>query len=257
VSAALTRPGDLGTRQAAVLGSQRRSQVLRRRACALLVTLVAGLNLCACGSLGRPDSPPLAAEPASTPEPVPAGQARPAEAQLPCEGFDSDGKALANEAQPGQAANATLVAIQGQLSLKLGGMGEQAARGLSLGFFFNGSEQAGQLDLMTPMGSQIAQVSWTADQVWLTDDKGRRRFDSLDELSQQVLGEALPLRALVPWMQGRPARFLPCQRGALPGQFTQDGWQIDTREQASHRLLAQRPASASQRAVLIKFYLDR
>lgn len=232
-----------------------------RSACALLTALGAGLTLSACGSLDRPSKQPHAIGPESAPGPTteastPAPQATATEAQPPCEGFDADGTAPADTA-PSPAASPPTVAIQGQLSLKLGAIREQPARGISLGFFFHGDEQAGQLDLMTPMGSQVAQVSWTADQVWLTDDKGRRRFDSLDELSQQVLGEALPLRALVPWMQGRPARFLTCQRGPLPKQFVQDGWQIDAREQASNRLQAQRPASAEQRAVLIKFYLDR
>jgi outer membrane lipoprotein LolB len=261
--AAPTWPDDLATRQANPVGSPMRPRSAWAGACNRLIVLGASLSLSACGSLSKPQSQTLGFEPAATPVPAPsavpgasAPQARQGEAQAPCEGLEPSDPSWATDASS-QAANAPAVAIQGQLSLKLGAMGDQPARGLSLGFFFNGREQAGELELMTLMGSQLAQVSWTADQVWLVDDQGRRSFDSLEALSQQILGEALPLRALVPWMQGQPARFLPCQRGPLPGQFVQDGWQIDTRDQASHRLQAQRPASASQRAVLIKFYLDR
>lgn len=199
---------------------------LRRTVLAAALGASALLNLSACGSL----------HPATTNTPLGTPPSAP----------------LASTAPASPAA-----AIQGQLSLKLGAFGEQAARGVSLGFFFNGNEQAGQLDLMTLLGSQVAQVGWAADQAWLDDQQGRRPFDSLEDLSLQALGEALPLRALVHWMQGHPAPFMPSQPGPTPGQFEQAGWQIDTRDLASKHLQAQRPGSAAARAVTLKIYLDR
>ncbi len=63
----------------------------------------------------------------------------------------------------------------------------------------------------------------------LVTPQGERRFDDLDALSRDVLGESLPLRALPDWLRGRPwpgaeqpAR--PLQPG--PG-FAQLGWTID------------------------------
>jgi outer membrane biogenesis lipoprotein LolB len=147
--------------------------------------------------------------------------------------------------------------LQGQISVKVSTHLEQAARGISLGFFYQGNDQSGQIDLMTLMGSQIAQVSWQDQCAWLDKDQTRQSFSSLDELSLNALGEVLPLRALSYWMQGLPAPFMPSQIGNQAGQFEQAGWLVDTREQTQQRLQAQRPASATQGAVLIKIHLDR
>jgi len=147
--------------------------------------------------------------------------------------------------------------LQGQLSIKIGALQGQSAKGLSLGFFFAGNTQTGQLDLMTLMGSQVAKVNWSPDQVWLVNDDGPKRFDSLNELSQTVLGEALPLRAMVHWMQGQPDPSLGSQVGAEPGMFTQEGWVIDTRDMDQKKLYAQRAPASGQRTVQIKIYLDR
>jgi len=147
--------------------------------------------------------------------------------------------------------------LQGQMSIKLSAFGEQAAQGLSLGFFFAGNTDAGQLDLMTLMGSQVAQVNWQADEAWLTNDKGRRRYNNLDELSQAALGEVLPLRQLIHWLQGQPEPEQPSQPGPQADTFIQQGWLIDAHELAEKKLHARRDATASQRGVQIKVYLDR
>ncbi len=142
------------------------------------------------------------------------------------------------------------------MSLKLGAWGSEGAKGISLGFFLQGNEVAGQLDLMTALGSQMAKVSWQSDQTWLEDTQGRHSFGSLGELSQATLGEALPLKAMLHWMQGRPSPHLPSRPGLEDGLFEQAGWQVDTRDFARHRLQAQRPATPEQRAVALKIYLD-
>lgn len=147
--------------------------------------------------------------------------------------------------------------LQGQLSIKLLAFGQMPAKGLSLGFFFAGSTEAGQLDLITLMGSQLAQVNWMPDEVWLTDEKGKRRYASMDELSGAALGEALPLRALVHWMQGSPDPTLPSETGPQANSFTQLGWTIDLSERDSKKLTATRAATSSQRGVYVKVYLDR
>ena len=149
------------------------------------------------------------------------------------------------------------VELQGQLSIKLGAHGEQTAQGLSLGFFFSGNAQTGQLDLMTLMGSQMAQIAWVPGRSILTDSKGSRTFADLDALSQEILAEALPLHALVHWMQGHADPSLPSQIDTESGTFLQAGWQIDTRQLSQKKLQAQRPDSPTQRAVQIKVYLDR
>lgn len=164
------------------------------------------------------------------------------------------------ERPSGAAAQATApgqLALQGQLSVKLQAFQGLEAKGVSMGFFFNGGPQGGQLDLMTPMGSQVARVHWTDAEAWLQTDQGNRHFNTLGELSQEVLGESLPLAALMNWVQGQPAPDLPAPTNPQPNSFEQSGWQIDTTDIGIGRLIAQRPASASLRGVTVRIRLDR
>jgi outer membrane lipoprotein LolB len=147
--------------------------------------------------------------------------------------------------------------LQGQLSIKLQAFQGQEAKGISLGFFFNGGAQGGQLDLMTPMGSQVAQVRWTPADAWLQTEQGERHFNTLGELSEQVLGEPLPLAALMHWVQGRAAPDLATPTHTTAQSFEQSGWQIDTTDIAIGKLNAQRPASPQQRGITVRVRLDR
>lgn len=149
------------------------------------------------------------------------------------------------------------LALQGQLSIKLLAWQDLPAKGLSLGFFFSGHTDQGLLDLMTPLGTLMAQVGWHADEAWVVSQEGRQTYADLDELSRQTLGEALPLRSLVHWMQGQPDPTQPSTTDDQAGVFEQAGWRIDTRELAEQRIQATRKASAQQRAIHIKVYLDR
>jgi len=151
---------------------------------------------------------------------------------------------------PGQQA------LQGQLSIKLQAFQDQPAKGISLGFFFNGNAQGGQLDLMTPMGSQVALVRWTPSDAWLQTEQGDRHFETLAELSDQVLGEPLPLAALMHWVQGRPSPDLPAPTDTTAQSFEQSGWHIDTTDIAAGKLNAQRPATAQQRGITVRVRLD-
>jgi outer membrane lipoprotein LolB len=160
--------------------------------------------------------------------------------------------------QPAQATQVPAPQeLQGQLSIKLQAFGKVPAKGLSLGFFFSGNPHSGQLDLITLMGSQLAQVNWAPGEVWLTDDKGRHRYESMEHLSQAVLGEALPLGALVHWMQGRPDPAWPSAPGPQPESFAQLGWIVDQSDLGSKKLTANRASNGLQRGVSVKVYLDR
>ncbi len=165
-----------------------------------------------------------------------------------------DAPVLAVPAAPTVANQAPPIELQGQLSIKLDAAADQAASGISLGFFFTGDDLVGRLDLMTLMGSQIAQVGWRPDEAWLINDKGRTPYPSLEALSQETLGEALPLRALVHWMNGRPDPSL--NSTTTNAGFEQLGWQVDTQQLNQKRLQAHRPATAAQRGAHIKVYLD-
>ncbi len=147
--------------------------------------------------------------------------------------------------------------LQGQLSLKLEAFGAQAAKGVSLGFFFNGHAGAGDLDLMTLLGSQVAALHWSPGVAELVDTQGAHRYASLDALSLAALGEALPLDTLIHWMQGRPDPQWPSRPMPAATGFEQLGWPIDTSELDARKLTATRAASADVRGARIKVYLDR
>ncbi|HEX5356571.1 MAG TPA: lipoprotein insertase outer membrane protein LolB [Aquabacterium sp.] len=217
--------------------------MIRRRRPRILLWLLP-LSLTACASL--PDTDPIAAQMRSGGNCAPADAAPPAFSALQ----------FNQSSQPVPRARPKLE-LQGQMSIKLAAFADQAAKGLSLGFFFSGNTDAGQLDLMTLMGSQIAQVNWQPGEAWLTNDKGRQRYDNLEALSLAALGESLPLRSLIQWMQGQPDLDLPSLPGPQANTFTQEGWLIDTNELPEKKLHARREASATQRAVQLKIYLDR
>jgi outer membrane lipoprotein LolB len=149
------------------------------------------------------------------------------------------------------------LALQGQMSLKLEAFGDQPAKGLSLGFFFHGRAQAGELEFMTLMGSQVAQLRWSPQEAELTDSNGPHRYPSLADLSEAALGEALPLDTLIHWMQGHADPALPVHIGTEPDTFEQLGWLIDTRQLDEKKLSATRAPSSQLRGARIKVYLDR
>ncbi|RTL33362.1 MAG: outer membrane lipoprotein LolB [Burkholderiales bacterium] len=224
----------------------------------VLIALSAA-TLTACSSLSEPD--PIVAQmrsggacaPASSTE-SPAPPASPA-VPLPTPETLTAPQAATTTPTPAHAQ--PHIDLQGQMSIKLAAFADQPAKGLSLGFFFSGNNDKGQLDLMTLMGSQMAQVNWEPGQAWLTTDKGRQRYDDLDTLSAAALGETLPLRQLVHWMQGHPDPDLPSLPGEQPESFTQQGWMIDTHELGSKKLQARRDGTPAQRGVQLKIYLDR
>lgn len=201
----------------------------------------AALLLAACAS--APQGDPIAEEMRSGGACAPAASA--------------PGSAALAPAAPRPSPARPRIDLQGQMSVKLAAFAGQPAKGLSLGFFFSGNTDKGQLDLMTLMGSQMAQVNWQPGEAWLTNDKGKSRYEDIDTLSEAALGEPLPLRQLIHWMQGTPDPDLPSLPGSEPDTFVQQGWLIDTHELSVKKLSARRDASAQRRAVQIKVYLDR
>jgi outer membrane lipoprotein LolB len=181
----------------------------------------------------------------------------PRPAQLPPVAEDAP---VAARGQPTARALEQAITLQGQLGIKLGAWGDEPPRGVSFGFFFQGTPQAGELSLMTPLGSQVAQVSWrpaaaTLQRIGPGGGELVQR-DSIDDLAAEALGEAVPLRTLIHWMQGRPAPDLP--HAALPDAagFQQSGWSVDTRELAQGRIVAHRQGLPGLRDARIVVRLD-
>jgi outer membrane lipoprotein LolB len=119
--------------------------------------------------------------------------------------------------------------LSGRLAVNVAATPESSGRSLSAVFELQGDARVGRLNLSTPLGSMLAQARWAPGQVVLATPQGERRFDDLDGLTREVLGESLPLAALFDWLRGRPWPGATSRPLAAPGGagFEQLGWVVD------------------------------
>jgi outer membrane lipoprotein LolB len=89
---------------------------------------------------------------------------------------------------------------QGRLSLRVDSEPPQSLSGT---FVISGNAQTGDLTLSTPLGSTLAQLSWTPQQAILKANNDTSYYPSTEALVEQVTGTALPLDALFDWLAGR------------------------------------------------------
>ena len=140
----------------------------------------------------------------------------------------------------------------GRLSLQVAAANNRPAQSWSAAFELRGEAAAGELRLLSPLGTQLVAASWQAGQATLVTPEGQRRFDNLDQLSQQALGEALPLAALSDWLAGKPWPQAGHQLQA--DGFEQLGWQVQTNRFSEGWITARRE---SPPRVNLRVKLDR
>ncbi len=148
---------------------------------------------------------------------------------------------------PPPSANWTL----GRLLLRVDASAAQAAQSFTAGFELRGDASSGELRLLSPLGTRVATALWSPQQVRLLGADGAQSFASLDELSQRVLGQSVPLAALPDWLAGRPWAGAP--HDLQTQGFVQLGWQVNTSARAAGQLEARRSAAP---AVLLRVRLD-
>jgi outer membrane lipoprotein LolB len=119
----------------------------------------------------------------------------------------------------------------GRLGLQIEASDSQPAQSFSASFELAGSAQAGQLVLLSPLGSTLAVLSWQPGDASLREGQRVRRFDTLDQLSEKAVGTALPIAALFEWLQGLDTQVV--------------GWQVDV-SQLPRRLILQRLSPVPQ-----------
>jgi outer membrane lipoprotein LolB len=139
----------------------------------------------------------------------------------------------------------------GRLSVRIDATAARAARSVSAAFELRGDGDGGELRLNSPLGTRMAVARWSRGEAVLTTPDGEGRYDSLDGLARQALGESLPLAALPDWLAGRPWPAAP-YRGLDDG-FEQLGWKVSLAHRAEGRIEARRVASP---AVLVRVQLD-
>lgn len=133
---------------------------------------------------------------------------------------------------------------------------EDSPHSTSGAFELSGDADLGQLRLVSPLGTVLADARWRPGAgVWLQTGDDRRHFRNLTELSRETLGEDVPLMALMHWLEGRPWPQAPHEPQRQPAGFTQLGWTVDTSALAESGLLvAQRTQPP---AVTVRARLDR
>jgi len=141
--------------------------------------------------------------------------------------------------------------LAGRLAVSVAAHDSQAARSAGTQFELHGNAERGRLILTSPLGTTLARASWQPGAAEADTGRGVERHPSLDALAERLLGEALPLAALVEWLHGRAWAGSPST--PLPGGFEQLGWQIDTSRRAEGRLTASRAAPP---AITVRALLD-
>ena len=148
-------------------------------------------------------------------------------------------------------APAPAPALSGRLALQVEATLEHPAQSFSAAFELRGDAQRGALQLLSPLGTTLADARWAPGETRLRTSAGEARFDDLQELSRQALGEALPLAALPDWLAGRP--WAGAAHATIDNGFEQLGWQVLLTRRAEGWIEARRAAPP---AVLLRVRLD-
>ncbi len=165
---------------------------------------------------------------------------------------------------PGPGADDGGEILSGRLALRVEARGPEAARSFSAAFDLRGAAGAGSLGLSTPLGSMLAQARWSPAEVVLVTPQGTRRFETLDALTREVLGESVPIEAWFDWLHGRPwpgARSAPVAAStadsapSAPESFSQLGWAVDLSRFGDGAVSATRDVPAP--TVTVRIRLDR
>ncbi|MBX3622245.1 MAG: outer membrane lipoprotein LolB [Rhizobacter sp.] len=161
---------------------------------------------------------------------------------------------LAGCASVGQRAPAGVETISGKLSVRVEASESAPARSESGDFELKGNPADGQLNLSSPLGTVMAQARWSGQRAWLTTAQGETAYPDLETLSQEMLGERLPVEALFDWLHGRPWAGAPSRPAADIAGFEQLGWAVDLTRFGEGWVSARR---AHPPAVLVRARVDR
>lgn len=118
--------------------------------------------------------------------------------------------------------------LSGRLSVQVAHDTAGTPQGGAASFDLQGSPEAGQLELSTPLGTMAARARWQPGLALLQQVDKEMRFEDMDALTRELLGESVPVAALFDWLRGRPwpGAASWARADGEPG-FEQLGWTID------------------------------
>lgn len=110
----------------------------------------------------------------------------------------------------------------------------------SAGFELRGTPDAGELQLISPLGTSLANVVWSPGRAEMRQGTQVTRRGSLDELTAELSGTPVPVAALFGWLRGRTGDV--------------SGWQADLSRQPEGRITARRisPEPAAELRVVVQ-----
>jgi outer membrane lipoprotein LolB len=97
-------------------------------------------------------------------------------------------------------------------------------------FELKGTVDTGELSLTSPLGNVVAEMRWAPGDARLRTAQTTQQADSLESLSREATGTALPIHALFDWLKGIST--------------TAGGWQPDLSQLGQGRLRARREVPA-------------
>ena len=100
------------------------------------------------------------------------------------------------------------------------------AQSFSASFELTGNAQTGGLLLYSPLGTTVANLTWTAQTATMLANGETRSFSSLAELLRQATGTEIPVASLFAWLAG--------------DNIATPGWLADLSQQALGRVIARR-----------------
>lgn len=111
------------------------------------------------------------------------------------------------------------------------------------GFELRGNVSEGELDLLSPLGSILAQLSWNPKGATLVRGQERTLHASAQSLLQQATGASISLSDLWTWLEVKGNRAEPVRY---------DAWLLDLSAREQGRIVARRslPSRAELRIVL-------
>ena len=124
----------------------------------------------------------------------------------------------------------------GRLALQIE---EESAQSFSALFELEGSEDQGELILLSPLGNTLGKLKWSSEGATLQTGQQQQTSHSLDALLAQVTGEAIPIKAIFDWLRGIETNAA--------------GWVADLSALSQGRITAQRSDSKPRAILRIAF----
>jgi len=145
--------------------------------------------------------------------------------------------------------------LAGRLAVRVDAFALAPGRSFSADFDLRGNAERGTLRLSGPLGATLAEVQWQPGRAELSDAQGTRAYSTLDAMTRELFGEALPLVALIDWLRGRPWDGAPSIQ--LDGGFEQLGWRVGLDGFADGLLVASREPGERAPGVSVRARLDK